>query len=80
MDLSGRRGRDTGRIVAAFPVELTDQVMLVTSGGQSIRVPVEGISFRSRGSGGVRVLDVAGGEEVASVALVAETTEEEPAQ
>jgi DNA gyrase subunit A len=76
MNLSERRGRDTGRIVAAFPVELSDQVMLVTSGGQSIRVPVEGISYRSRGAGGVRVFDV-DGEEVVSVAKVAEQSEDD---
>ncbi|MBP1804271.1 DNA gyrase subunit A [Rubellimicrobium aerolatum] len=74
MDLSDRRGRETGRIVAAFAVDLGDQIMLVTSGGQSIRVPVEGISFRSRSRGGVRVFDV-DGEEVVSVAKVAEQSE-----
>jgi DNA gyrase subunit A len=74
MDLSERRGRETGRIVAAFPVDMSDQVMLVTDGGQSIRVPVEGISFRSRGAGGVRVFDV-DSEEVVSVAKVAEQSE-----
>ena len=77
MNLADRRGRETGRIVAAFPVEMDEQVMLVTSGGQSIRVPVEGISFRSRGAGGVRVFDV-DGEEVVSVAKVAEQSEAEP--
>jgi DNA gyrase subunit A len=75
MDLSERRGRDVGRIVAAFPVELADQVMLVTDGGQSIRVPVEGISFRSRNAGGVRVFDT-GEEEVVSVAKIAEQAED----
>ncbi len=79
MDLSDRRGRETGRIVAAFPVEMSDQVMLVTSGGQSIRMPVEGISFRSRGVGGVRVFDV-DGEEVVSVAKVAEQAEADIAE
>jgi DNA gyrase subunit A len=60
-----------GRLVAAFPVEMTDQVMLVTSSGQSIRVPVEGIRFLSRSGGGVKVLDLNGsGEEVASVARI----------
>jgi DNA gyrase subunit A len=76
MDLSERRGRDPGRIVAAFPVELDEQVMLVTSGGQSIRMPVESISFRRRPRGGVRVFDV-DGEEVVSVAKVAEQSEED---
>ena len=65
-----------GPVVAALPVEIADQVMLVTDAGQSIRVPVNGISFRSRGSGGVRVLNTAAAETVASVALVAEQVEE----
>jgi DNA gyrase subunit A len=41
-----------GPLVACFPVEMEDQIMLATSTGQSIRVPVEGISFRSRSAGG----------------------------
>ncbi len=66
-----------GDIVCSFPVELGDQIMLVTSTGQSIRVPVEGISFRSRSAGGVKVFDTAKGEEVASVAWIAEQGEDE---
>ena len=72
MDLSERRGRDTDRLIANFPVDPTDQIMLATSTGQSIRCPVEGISFRSRPAGGVRVFDTAAGEEVVSVARVVE--------
>jgi len=67
-----------GPLVACFPVEASDQVMLATSTGQSIRVPVEELSFQSRASGGVRVFATAPGEEVVSVALVAETGEETP--
>ena len=67
-----------GPLVAAFPVEADDQIMLATSTGQSIRVPVDGISFRSRGAGGVKVFDTAPGEEVVSVAYIAEQTGEEP--
>jgi DNA gyrase subunit A len=65
----GPRG---GRIVASFPVDLSDQIMLATSTGQSIRTPVEQISFRSRSAGGVRVFNVAADEDVVSVARVAE--------
>ena len=61
-----------GDLVASFPVEIDDQIMLATSQGQSIRVPVEGISFRSRSAGGVRVFDTGSGEEVVSVARVAD--------
>ncbi|MBC7156944.1 MAG: DNA gyrase subunit A, partial [Rhodobacteraceae bacterium] len=61
-----------GALVAAFPVEAGDQVMLATSTGQSIRCPVEGISFRSRAAGGVKVFATAPGEEVVSVARIAD--------
>ena len=61
-----------GEIVASFPVELEDQIMLATSKGQSIRVPVDGISFRSRSAGGVRVFNTGKGEEVVSVARIAD--------
>jgi DNA gyrase subunit A len=65
-----------GRLVASFPVVSSDQIMLATSTGQSIRVPVDQISFRSRSAGGVRVFNVSAGEEVVSVARVAEQAEE----
>ena len=61
-----------GRLVASFPVALDDQIMLVTDAGQSIRCPVDGISFRSRAAGGVRVFNTASGEKVVSVAWIAE--------
>jgi len=61
-----------GPLVASFPVVQTDQIMLATSTGQSIRVPVEQISFRSRSAGGVKVFNTGGDEEVVSVARVAE--------
>ena len=61
-----------GDLVASFPVELDDQIMLATSKGQSIRVPVEGISFRSRSAGGVKVFNTGKGEEVVSVAWIAD--------
>jgi DNA gyrase subunit A len=64
-----------GEIVASFPVELDDQIMLATSTGQSIRVPVDGISFRSRSAGGVRVFNTGTGETVVSVAWIADQGE-----
>jgi DNA gyrase subunit A len=66
-----------GDLIASFPVELDDQIMLATSKGQSIRVPVDGISFRSRSAGGVRVFNTGKGEEVVSVAWIAEQGDEE---
>ncbi|MBO9410597.1 MULTISPECIES: DNA gyrase subunit A [unclassified Ruegeria] len=66
-----------GDLVASFPVEIDDQIMLATSKGQSIRVPVDGISFRSRSAGGVRVFNTGKGEEVVSVAWIADQGDEE---
>ncbi len=66
-----------GELVASFPVEIDDQIMLATSKGQSIRVPVDGISFRSRSAGGVKVFNTGKGEEVVSVAWIADQGDEE---
>jgi DNA gyrase subunit A len=63
-------------LVASFPVEMDDQIMLATSRGQSIRVPVAGISFRSRSAGGVKVFNTGPGEEVVSVAWIADQGED----
>jgi DNA gyrase subunit A len=56
-----------GRIVASFPVEESDQIMLVTDGGQLIRCPVDGIRLAGRATQGVIVFSTAEGEKVASV-------------
>lgn len=64
-----------GPLVACFPVEIDDQIMLATSTGQSIRCPVDGISFRSRAAGGVKVFNTAPGEQVVSVAYIADRGE-----
>jgi DNA gyrase subunit A len=61
-----------GELVASFPVEIEDQIMLATSKGQSIRVPVNGISFRSRSAGGVKVFNTGKNEVVVSVAWIAD--------
>ncbi len=66
-----------GPLVASFPVEASDQIMLATSTGQSIRVPVDQISFRSRSAGGVKVFNTGGDEQVVSVARVAEQGDDE---
>ncbi|MGJ8545611.1 MAG: DNA gyrase subunit A [Sulfitobacter sp.] len=71
------KGMSHGPIIACFPVEMPDQVMLATSKGQSIRCPVDGISFRSRSAGGVKVFDTGRGEEVVSVAWIADQGDED---
>ncbi len=63
-----------GRLVASFPVEDQDQIMLVTDGGQLIRCPVDGIRIVGRASQGVIVFDTAEGERVMSVEHISEDT------
>ncbi len=65
-----------GRLVASFPVEETDQIMLVTDGGQLIRCPVDGIRIAGRSTQGVIVFSTAEGEKVASVERLSEEGEE----
>ncbi|XWN34332.1 MAG: DNA gyrase subunit A [Devosia sp.] len=66
-----------GRLVAGFPVEDSDQIMLVTNGGQLIRVPVDGVRVAGRATQGVIVFDTAEGENVVSVSRVTEETDSE---
>ncbi|PPQ37146.1 DNA gyrase subunit A [Rhodoblastus acidophilus] len=61
-----------GELVASMPVEPTDQIMLVTNGGQLIRCPVEGIRIAGRGTQGVIVFNTADDEKVVSVERIGE--------
>ncbi|MBA1156806.1 DNA gyrase subunit A [Microvirga sp. Marseille-Q2068] len=56
-----------GKLVASFPVDNADQIMLVTDGGQLIRVPVEGIRVVGRNSQGVTIFSTRDKEKVVSV-------------
>ncbi|MEZ5776502.1 MAG: DNA gyrase subunit A [Hyphomicrobiaceae bacterium] len=56
-----------GRLIASFPVEHADQIMLVTDGGQLIRCPVDGIRVAGRNTQGVRIFNTAEDESVVSV-------------
>jgi DNA gyrase subunit A len=66
-----------GRLVASFPIEETDQIMLVTDGGQLIRCPVDGIRIAGRSTQGVIVFSTGDGEKVASVERLTEEGGEE---
>ena len=69
-----------GKLVASFPVEDGDQIILVTDGGQTIRMPVGGekpIRIASRGTQGVTLFDTGEGEHVVSVERLTEDEGEE---
>lgn len=81
--ISGRGGKgiratdpsktaEIGKLVAAFPVKAQDQIMLVSDGGQLIRVPVEGIRTAGRSTKGVTIFNTAEGERVVSVERISE--------
>jgi DNA gyrase subunit A len=69
-----------GRLVASFPIEESDQIMLVTDGGQLIRCPVDGIRIAGRATQGVIVFSTGEGERVASVERLTEDSEENGAE
>jgi DNA gyrase subunit A len=71
MSVSNRNGK----LVASFPVEDSDQIMLVTDKGQLIRCPVEGIRIAGRSTQGVIVFDTAEDEHVVSVEHIGEEAE-----
>ncbi|MBB5276320.1 DNA gyrase subunit A [Rhizobium rosettiformans] len=79
----GIRATDTsktaeiGELVAAFPVEDKDQLMLVSDGGQLIRVPVDGIRIASRATKGVTIFSTAKDEKVVSVERISEPENDE---
>ncbi|MEL6094195.1 DNA gyrase subunit A [Bartonella schoenbuchensis] len=81
--ISGRGGKgiratdpsktaEIGKLVAAFPVEAQDQIMLVSDKGQLIRVPVNGIRIAGRSTKGVTIFNTAKGEKVVSVERISE--------
>jgi DNA gyrase subunit A len=69
-----------GSLIASFPVNDDDHIMLITDGGQTIRMPVGGskpVRIVSRGSQGVIVFDTAEDEKVVSVERISEPGDDE---
>lgn len=73
------KAAEIGKLIATFPVGGDDQIMLVSDGGQVIRVPVEGIRFASRATKGVTIFNTADGEKVVSVERISEPQGEDEA-
>jgi len=63
----GLGGRAGTRLAAAFPVEDSDDLMLVTDGGQMIRTPVGQVRIVGRSSQGVTIFRTGKDEKVVSV-------------
>ena len=87
---SSKNPARNGPVVASFPVKHNSQLMLVTDQAKLIRLPIkfrylvedgfenlEGYSISGRGSSGVRIFNVAKGEQIVGAALIDETEEPE---
>jgi DNA gyrase subunit A len=79
--ISGRGGKGitamivndrNGRLLASFPVEDSDQVMLVTNAGKLIRCPIDDVRIAGRNTQGVRIFKTEESEKVVSVERVPE--------
>jgi DNA gyrase subunit A len=79
--VSGRGGKGiaamivndrNGRLVASFPVEGSDQIMLVTDRGQLIRCPVDDVRTAGRNTQGVRIFRTDQDEKVVSVERISD--------
>ncbi|MCH9765226.1 MAG: DNA gyrase subunit A, partial [Alphaproteobacteria bacterium] len=67
-----------GPLVASFPIESGDQIMLVTDAGQLIRCPVHDVRIAGRNTQGVRVFRTGEDERVVSVERIPEVDDEDP--
>ncbi len=70
-------GKKNSAVIASFPVEESDDLMMISDGGQTIRVAVSGISIQGRAAQGVTVFRVDEGERVVSVERIADVGGEE---
>ncbi len=69
IDLKRGEGTST-EVVATLPVLPTDELVMVSDGGQLIRLPIDGISFTGRTARGVTLFRVSGNEKVVSISRI----------
>ncbi len=67
----------TGAVTAAIRVAETDELMLMTNTGQSVRIRVADIRITGRNASGVKLMNLKTGEVIQDIALVANDDEDE---
>ena len=72
-----RTGEKTGGIIGALSVHEHDEIMLITVGGQMIRIAVDGIREASRNTMGVKLVDTKGKDKLQAIAPVINEDQEE---
>jgi DNA gyrase subunit A len=65
------------KLAGALSVRDTDEIMLLTAKGQSVRCPVNTIRETNRGAKGVRLVTLEPGDKLLSIARIVETDEEQ---
>jgi DNA gyrase subunit A len=70
----------TGEVVSALSVRENDEIMLITSGGQSVRTRVSEIRMTGRNAQGVRLIGLGEGEHLQAMAPVVSESQEEAAE
>ena len=76
--IAAKLTKPRGFLVGASIVTPDDEVFLISSDGQVIRVPAKGISRQGRPATGVRVMNLPSGARVSAVAPVVAVAEEDP--
>src|SRR5450755_2925236 len=65
-----KTGDKTGGVVGALTVRDTDEIMLITVGGQMVRIPVGGIREAGRNTMGVKLVNLDAGDKLQAIAPV----------
>jgi DNA gyrase subunit A len=68
-------GKKNGAVIASFPVEESDDLMLISDAGQTIRVAVSSVSIQGRSAQGVTIFRVDDGERVVSVERIEDVSD-----
>jgi DNA gyrase subunit A len=63
-------GEKTGSVVGALTVRDQDEIMLITVGGQMVRIPVNGIREAGRNTQGVKLINLDTGDKLQAIAPV----------
>jgi len=74
-----KTGEKTGNVIGALTVRDTDELMLITVGGQMVRIPVQGIREAGRNTQGVKLINLADGDRLQAIAPVISEREEDNA-
>ncbi len=69
----------TGAVVGALTVRDNDEIMLITVGGQMVRIPVQGIREAGRNTQGVKLVNLADKDKLQAIAQVVSEEKEEAA-